>query len=109
MPHSIELLRSLSEFRNLVGNYPVLVGSSRKGFLSTLTGRAPSETQFGTGIPSRIVDSSSISSAATITAAIAQGADLVRVHDVLEMKEVVQVADAIYRNILPVGDIPQRK
>lgn len=35
--------------------------------------------------------------AAAVTASVQQGADIVRVHDVKEMKDVVEVADSIYR------------
>lgn len=66
---------------------PVLLGTSRKSFLSTLMGREegekPSERGFAT--------------AAAVSAGISQGADIVRVHDVVEMRDVVRVADAVWR------------
>ena len=66
--------------------YPLLVGTSRKGFLgATLVSRgkpAPPEARiWGT--------------AATVTASILGGAHIVRVHDVAEMAEVAKVADAL--------------
>ncbi|KAK5167192.1 trifunctional dihydropteroate synthetase [Saxophila tyrrhenica] len=65
-------------------NMPWLVGSSRKGFVGKITGvEEPRERTWGT--------------AATVTAAIRGGADIVRVHDVKEMVEVAKMADAIYR------------
>lgn len=40
-------------------------------------------------------------SAAAIAACIANGSDIVRVHDVIEMKQVALVADAIFKQHLP--------
>jgi len=79
-----ELLVRLPELAKL--GYPLLVGTSRKGFLgATLASRgkpAPPEARiWGT--------------AATVTASILGGAHIVRVHDVAEMAEVAKVADAL--------------
>ncbi|KAL2374422.1 hypothetical protein RJZ57_001074 [Blastomyces gilchristii] len=64
--------------------FPWLVGTSRKGFIGRITGvTKPNERVWGT--------------AAAVTAAVAGGADVVRVHDVEEMRQVVKMADAIYR------------
>lgn len=64
----------------------VLVGTSRKKFLGTLTGNeVPLDRVFGTG--------------ATVSACIEQNTDIVRVHDVKEMKDVVCISDAIYKNV----------
>jgi dihydropteroate synthase len=59
---------------------PILVGPSRKHFLSK---ESPDATEFA--------------SAAAVTAAILNGAHLVRVHDVAAMKAVVEIADDIAR------------
>jgi dihydropteroate synthase len=68
---------------SLVG-MPQLVGCSRKGFIGKITGvEEPKDRVWGT--------------AAAVTASIAGGADIVRVHDVKEMAQVVKMADAIYR------------
>jgi dihydropteroate synthase len=62
----------------------VLVGPSRKRFIGELTGKSePKERTFGT--------------AAAVAACVAGGADIVRVHDVGEMVDVVRVADAVWR------------
>jgi dihydropteroate synthase len=61
---------------------PILVAPSRKQFIKQATER---ETQFAT--------------AAAVTAAILAGAHMVRVHDVPEMRAVVNVADAIARHL----------
>ncbi|KAJ2081222.1 trifunctional dihydropteroate synthetase [Coemansia sp. RSA 988] len=65
-------------------NYPVLVGSSRKRFIGSVTGKSDAKDRvWGT--------------AATITAAVQGRASIVRVHDVLEMVDVARVSDRIYR------------
>ena len=79
-----ELVQKLPELAKL--GYPLLVGTSRKGFLgATLTrdGRPapPEERIWGT--------------AATVTASILNGAHIVRVHDVAEMVQVARVADCL--------------
>jgi len=75
---NLELLRALDPLR--VDGLPVLVGTSRKGFIGRLTGRDVEAREFGT--------------AATVALAVASGADMVRVHDVETMRDVVRVADA---------------
>ena len=77
--HNLVVLRRLGELRVL--GQPILVGTSRKSFLGKLFGLAPGERLEGT--------------AASVTAAILQGADLVRVHDVKEMTRVARVAEAL--------------
>jgi dihydropteroate synthase len=78
--HSLEALRRLPELRAL--DRPILVGPSRKSFIGTVLGGLPPEERlFGT--------------AAAVAAAVLAGAHIVRVHDVLEMTQVVRVADAI--------------
>jgi dihydropteroate synthase len=73
------VLRRLSELKRL--GQPILVGTSRKSFLGKLFGQEPDERLEGT--------------AASVTAGILRGADIVRVHDVLEMTRVVRVAEAL--------------
>jgi len=85
-PQNIDVLRHLGELRAWPGlrGLPWLVGSSRKSFIGHITGvRTPAERIWGT--------------AATVTAAVQGGADIVRVHDVREMAQVVTMADAIWR------------
>ena len=76
---NLEILRRLPEFRSL--GLPVLVGTSRKAFIGTITGRPVEERTFGT--------------AATVALSIANGATIVRVHDVAAMRDVVMMARAI--------------
>ena len=79
---NMEMLRRLAELRTL--GLPILVGTSRKSTIGAVLGGAPVEERiFGT--------------AATVAIAIANGADIVRVHDVSAMKQVALVADAIVR------------
>ncbi|MFQ3679039.1 MAG: dihydropteroate synthase [Pseudanabaenaceae cyanobacterium] len=82
LEHNLALLRRLPDLQTLEA--PVLVGVSRKSFLGTLCDRPqPADRVWGT--------------AAACTAAIAGGADILRVHDVWEMRDVCRVADALYR------------
>lgn len=83
---NLELLRNLDTLRRYPGlqNFPWLVGTSRKGFIGKITGvSAAAERGWGT--------------AATVTTSVAGGADIVRVHDVSEMTQVVKMADAMHR------------
>ena len=83
---NLEVLRRLPELVHWPGlrNMPWLVGSSRKGFVGKITGvETAKDRTWGT--------------AATVTAAVQGGADIVRVHDVEEMTQVAKMADAMYR------------
>lgn len=79
--HNLTLLNRLSELSEL--DIPILVGTSRKSFIGKLLSLPPENRIFGT--------------AASVACAVLRGADVVRVHDVGEMGEVVRVADAIRR------------
>lgn len=86
-PEDLTILRELQQLRTGIEGleyFPWLMGPSRKRFVGRLTGvQKASERTWGT--------------AATVTASVAGGADIVRVHDVKEMWQVAKVADAIYR------------
>src|SRR5204862_2156681 len=74
MEHNLELIRRVGELKAL--GRPMVVGVSRKGFIGTITGEpVASERLFGT--------------AAAVAWSIANGADIVRVHDVKAMTQVV--------------------
>ena len=80
--HNILLLRNIDKF--VATGFRVLVGTSRKAFLGTLTGREkPAERIFGT--------------AATVALCAAAGVSIVRVHDVAAMVDVVKVANIILK------------
>jgi dihydropteroate synthase len=82
LEEDLTIQRRLGELRVL--GRPILVGTSRKSHIGRTLGSLPaSERLEGT--------------AATIAIAIAQGADIVRVHDVREMMRVVRMSDAIIR------------
>jgi dihydropteroate synthase len=81
-PQNLELLRQLSHFRDL--GCPLLVGPSRKSFIGAILDQPdPQKRVWGT--------------AAACCAAIAGGADILRVHDGAEMHDVCRVADAVWR------------
>jgi dihydropteroate synthase len=71
------VMRRLSELREL--GQPILIGTSRKSFIGKLLDLPVTERVEGT--------------AATVVAAVLRGADIVRVHDVLQMTRAVRVAD----------------
>lgn len=81
---SLELLQQLGQFREL--GFPLLVGPSRKSFIGHILQQPdPQKRIWGT--------------AAACCAAIAGGADILRVHDVTEMAQVCRMADAIWRKL----------
>lgn len=83
--HNLELVRRLREFRSL--GRPVLLGASRKRTIGDLTGRDAAERVFGT--------------AALHALGLANGANIIRVHDVAAMVDVAKVADAVGRAAHP--------
>jgi dihydropteroate synthase len=79
---NIELLAKLRIIIEQFPDLPVLVGTSRKRFIGWILGDAPvGERLFGT--------------MATVTAAVLNGADIVRVHDVKAAVDTVRVAEKI--------------
>jgi dihydropteroate synthase len=79
---ALEMLRRLAELRVL--GRPILIGTSRKSTIGNVLGGLPvGERLEGT--------------AATIAIAVANGANIVRVHDVKEMARVAKAADAVIR------------
>ena len=79
--HNIEILRRLDEVKAL--GFPMLVGTSRKSTIGAVLGLPVGERLEGT--------------AATVALAIANGADMIRVHDVKAMARVAHMADAVVR------------
>jgi dihydropteroate synthase len=83
LEHNLALLRAARSMRQVL-NVPLLIGPSRKRFIGTLTDAPdPADRLEGT--------------AGVVAWCAAQGADLVRVHDVRAMRRVVQAVDAIAR------------
>ncbi len=79
LEHNLELLRRLGELREL--GRPLVVGTSRKSFIGRVDGSAV-EDRIGGTIASSVL-------------AAAEGADVLRVHDVAEMAQALRVAAAI--------------
>ncbi len=76
---NFQILRELSKLTRL--RCPILVGPSRKSFIGQTLGLPVEERLEGT--------------AAAVAACVFNGANIVRVHDVKQMKRVVIIADAI--------------
>jgi len=79
LEHNLELLRRLGELREL--GRPLVVGTSRKSFIGKIDG-SPVESRIGGTIASSVL-------------AAAEGADVLRIHDVAEMAEALRVAEAV--------------
>src|SRR5580658_3082055 len=94
-PQNLALLARLPELAKL--GYPLLVGTSRKGFIGHIL-RTQSH-QASTN------DDRLWGTAAAVAASIMQGAHIVRVHDIAEMVQVGRVTDAI----LSPGSIAPRR
>lgn len=87
-----ELLANLPQLAKL--GFPLLVGTSRKGFISKTL--AQDNTPTPSPRPAGIAAETKIwGTAATVTASILHGAHIVRVHDVAEMASVARIADCI--------------
>jgi dihydropteroate synthase len=82
--YSYEILRGLDRLRAL--GHPVLIGPSRKSFLAHTDLRPPLP------VARRLMPT-----AAAVAVAAWMGVDIVRVHDVEEMRQVVATVDAIKR------------
>ena len=78
--HNFQLIRRLGEFASL--GLPILVGPSRKSFLGSLPSGLPAHERLEGTL-------------AAVAVAVMNGAAIVRVHDVVETKRVVEVVDAI--------------
>ncbi|MBI3353678.1 MAG: dihydropteroate synthase [Nitrospirae bacterium] len=79
--HNLEIIKRLGEFRSL--GVPILLGPSRKSFIGRILDAAPEKRMEGT--------------AAVVAIGIANGANIVRVHDVKAMADVAKATDAIMR------------
>ena len=79
LSHNLALLRNLDEFKTL--GFPMIVGTSRKGFIGKITGAAAEGRIAGT--------------IASCVLAVEHGAHIVRVHDVKHIKQALQVTRAV--------------
>lgn len=79
---NLEIIRRLSEFKTL--GQPISLGASRKWFIGQITGESVEERLEG--------------SIAAACAAVMNGANIIRCHDVKETKRAIEVLDAIINN-----------
>jgi dihydropteroate synthase len=77
--HNLELLRRLAELRDL--GRPLVIGASRKSFIGKIDGSGVGD-RLGGSIASSVL-------------AAAEGADVLRVHDVAETAQAMRVAAAV--------------
>jgi dihydropteroate synthase len=80
--HNLELLRRLDELVDL--GRPLVIGTSRKAFLGTITGRHDPRDRIAATIATNVL-------------ALARGARIFRVHDVAEARDALAVAAATLR------------
>ncbi|RDY66526.1 dihydropteroate synthase [Halobacillus sp. SY10] len=76
---NLEVMRNLAELKEL--GYPILLGTSRKSFIGTALDLPKEERMEGTG--------------ATVCYGVAQGMDIVRVHDVKPIVRMTKMMDAM--------------
>jgi dihydropteroate synthase len=76
---NLKILKNLDVFSKLP--YPLLVGTSRKSFIRSIAANSTEGRLWGT--------------AATVVTAIVQNAHIVRVHDVKQMRSIVDATDRI--------------
>jgi len=79
--HNLEILKELGKLRRL--GRPILIGTSRKAFIGRILKKEVTERETGT--------------MATLAAAVMNGANIVRAHDVKKAVETVRIIDAIKR------------
>ncbi|RCK71632.1 MAG: Dihydropteroate synthase [Ignavibacteriae bacterium] len=79
LEHNIEIFKRLSELKEL--GCPILIGPSRKSFIGQILDLPVEQRLEGT--------------AAAVAVSILRGANIVRVHDVKEIKRVVKIVDAL--------------
>jgi dihydropteroate synthase len=78
--HNLQLLHQLQQFKSI--GYPLLVGTSRKSFIGTVLQQPDLSARL-------------MGTAATVAWSVMHGADIVRVHDVAAMRDVVKMIQAI--------------
>lgn len=76
---NLEIINRLREFKAL--GFPILVGPSRKAFIGAVLDKPPAERLYGT--------------TSVCCLAAANGADIVRVHDIEEMSQALKMTDYI--------------
>jgi len=79
--HNLQIINKLDKFKKL--GKPILIGVSRKSFIGKVLNLDVGKRLIGT--------------ACACALAIANGADIIRVHDICQMREVSRMADAVRR------------
>lgn len=92
LEHNLEILARLSEFKAL--GKPVVIGVSRKSFIGKMTG-APAEQRVGGSVAAAVL-------------AARNGASIVRVHDVKETVDALQMASAVWDRERGRESVPRR-
>lgn len=80
LENNLQILKQLKEFKAL--GRPLLIGTSRKSFIGKILDAAPEKRIFGT--------------LASCIVAVQNGASIVRVHDVREVKQSLKIMEYIY-------------
>lgn len=96
---NLEILRNAAaitdaEEGNLLSGYPQLIGTSKKSFLGAILAQPDRHGTY----PGRQTEAKERgwATAAAVACAVQQGAAVVRVHDVVEMGDVVRVSSALW-------------
>jgi dihydropteroate synthase len=76
---NFELIRRLAEFR--IFGYPLLLGTSRKSFIGRALDKEVTDRLYGT--------------AATVAIGVLNGANILRVHDVKEIRDIISISQLI--------------
>ena len=99
--HNLELLRRITDLVAL--GRPIVIGTSRKGFIAKVLGEQPAAAGTVPDPSARL-----FGTAATVAWAVANGAAVARVHDVGPMAQVVRMVRSIQRggveSTRPLGD-----
>ena len=77
--HNLSILNSLQDFKSL--GYPILIGTSNKGFIGKITGKPVEERMIG--------------NLATALIALQNGASLIRAHNVKDTKEIINIYESV--------------
>lgn len=85
MAGNLELLRNIAQLRQICQNLPVLLGTSRKGFLGKLTGVKTASQR----------DPATMASCVAALAMAGRGPAMLRVHNVADCRQATRVLDAL--------------
>jgi dihydropteroate synthase len=89
---NLELIAKLGRLIESFPAYPIIVGASRKSFIGQLTGEKPAGKRLAGSLAAAVI-------------AVANGANIVRVHDVGATVEAIRFADALLKSGLRQGKV----